>query len=98
MVLTTQLAENKKSLAHLEELGRSRLEALSKDNLDLITEGSGRAVTPDCPQVPRGSVNTVAAHDCENDIHEERRLDNTSNLYAREADFLIGLFAEAFTS
>jgi hypothetical protein len=64
---------------HLKELGRRRL---SEMLLDLIPEGSGRAVTPDCPQIPRGSSDTVEKFD----------------EVAFEADILLAIFGEVFAN
>jgi hypothetical protein len=94
-VLTNPLAENEKALEELRCLGRRRLKAMSQDNHDLIPEGSGRAVTPDCSPVPRGSINTVEAHDHENDIHLERRREYLLERFATEADYLLSIMAAA---
>jgi hypothetical protein len=88
-LLTEILVSKKKAeeaanlaLEPLRELGRRRLEALGIDNLDLIPEGSGRAVTPDCPPVSRGSDETV-------------ELQDPYEFWAKEADFVIAIFAQA---
>jgi hypothetical protein len=85
-VLTSLVAQKrieeqttKHAIAPLEELRRRRL---------LIPEGSGRAVTPDCPRIPRGSDETVERQD--------DRLPNTYELLAPEADYLLALFSQVF--
>jgi hypothetical protein len=95
-VLTILSAEIEKALAELQEAGRRRLAALLQETRDWISERSGRAVTPDCPRVPRGSDNTVEPHDSNNDIHLERWRQHLVEQFASEAEFLISLMAEAF--
>jgi hypothetical protein len=73
-------------MAQLQEQGRLHQKRLSQEFSDsLIPEGSGRAVSPDHPLIPRGSGETV-----------ERQLDanvNTYELLAAEADYVVSLFA-----
>jgi hypothetical protein len=61
----------------LTELGRRRLEARA---LAFFPEGSGRAVTPDCPRIPRGGDETV------------ERFDEV----AYEADYVLSIFGDVF--
>jgi hypothetical protein len=84
ILANTRKAEQaaKLALEPLRELGRRRLEALAVDNLDLIPEGSGRAVTPDCPPVSRGSDETAMLQD-------------PYEFWAKEADWVIAIFAQA---
>jgi hypothetical protein len=70
---------DKKALEQLKVLGRRRL---SEKSVDLIPEGSGRAVTPDCPRIPRGSSPTVERFDP----------------VAYEADLLLAIFGEVFAN
>jgi hypothetical protein len=88
-----QAQNEKAALEELKILGRRRLEALYNETLKLNTEGPRRAVTPDCPGVPRGSDETVERHDDENDMHKLRTYD--SEWLGPQADFVISLFAVA---
>jgi hypothetical protein len=65
------------ALRVLTELGRRRLEARDPG---FFPEGSGRAVTPDCPRIPRGGDETV------------ERFDEV----AYEADYVLSIFGDVF--
>jgi hypothetical protein len=85
-VLTVILAPKEQAWARAVEIGRERRQ---QQKLDLIPEGSGRAVTPDCPRIPRGSSDTVEEYDY-------RKPFNTYEPLALEADYVIAVFASAF--
>jgi pyruvate/2-oxoglutarate dehydrogenase complex dihydrolipoamide acyltransferase (E2) component len=92
-VLIVQVAkEEKAAYQKIEQLGRKRLQQLSVDNLDLIPEGSGRAVTPDCPQIPRGSSATVEKY---SDTYDQTSI-NTYEPLSAVADYVIAVFELAF--
>jgi hypothetical protein len=74
----------------MKECGR-RLTALKQN---LTPEGSGRAVTPDCSRILKGSDNTVETHDCRNEIHLERWHQHLAQQLVTEADFLISIMAK----
>jgi hypothetical protein len=73
----------------LGELGRQRRLDLSRDKRDLIPDGSGRAVTPDCPRILRGSEETAELLDGNN-----LQLVDRYELLASEADYLLALFGD----
>jgi hypothetical protein len=60
----TEEEANERSREQFRDLGRGRLEHLKRDTLVWIPERSGRAVTPDCSRISRGSYEKHTTRTC----------------------------------